>query len=230
MNIQLINLKTKTADLFARIDEERTRLKTRIEDLNSPANRKKYVAAHVDEEIKATKQKAKEVAVLFQAELATLEAGIAAATAVWETDALMRRAKFTPDDATEIGQVLGELRKMNLTAEIKAAAPDELVAMITDAAESGRLAELALIRKEVGRRDFGDSVVRMSVNTALSEAVAGLEIPGQPQAKKAIEEATLTLEAARDVAHELATGDEPVRARMARVMAEQAARRDEQAA
>lgn len=230
MNIQLINLKTKTADLFARIDEERARLKTAIEDLNSPANRKKYVASHVDEEIKATKRRAKETAALFESELASLEAGIAAATAVWETDSLLRRAKLVPDDASETGQVLGELRRMNLAAEIKDAAPGELISMIHDAAESGRLAELEMLRRQVARRDFGDSVVRMSVNTALTEAISNLEIPGQAAAHNAIAQAVQTLEAARDVAHELATGDEPVRARMARVMAEQAARRDEQAA
>jgi hypothetical protein len=226
MNIQLIALKTKTAELFTKLDEERTRLKTNIENWNSAENRKKYVGTFVDEQIKDARLKARETARLFQPELEAMEASIIKASDTWSTETLMRRAKFTPDDADVNTQILHELRQTRLAAEIKSVAPDELVSMINDAAESGRLAELEMLRKEVGRRDFGDAVVRMSVNATLADAVAKVKIHGQEAAHEAIKQARLTLEAAQDVVHELQTGEESTRAKMNRVMAEQKARQE----
>lgn len=226
MNIQLIALKTKAAELFTKLDDERTRLKTNIENLNSQENRKKYVGTFIDEQIKSARLKAKETAGLFKSDLEAMAASIATATRTWSTDMLLRRARFTPDDASEIGQVLGELKMIRLSAEIKSAAPDELVFMINDAAESGRLAELEMLRKEAGRRNFGDAVVRASVTAALTQAISNLKIPGQEGARSAIEQAAETLEAAHDVVHELQTGQEPARAHMRRVMAEQSARKE----
>ena len=221
MNINLVLLKNKAADLFARAESERERHKARIENIKSDEGR---TPGWIDGQVRHEQKKAKEIAAQYQADLKTVETSIATVKNTWSTEMLMRRAKLTPDDADGNALILGELRMMRMTAEIKDATPSELIDKMTSASQSGGLFELDLIRKEVGRREIPDAVVRMKVRTSLDDAIAGIVVPGQAEAHAAIEQTNLILEAAQDVLIELETGKESLRAHARRVGAEYAAR------
>ena len=221
MNINLVLIRNKVADLYARAEAERDRLKARIENHKSDEGR---TPSWIDGQVRHEQKKAKEIAAQYQSDLKSVESSIATVQNTWSTETLMRRAKLTPDDASEIGQVLGELRMMRMSAEIKSATPTELIDMMKGAAQSGSLVELELIRKEVGRREIPDAVVRMQVRTSLDDAIAGVVVPGQAEAHAAIEQSGLILESAQDVLIELETGKESLRAHAQRVGAEYAAR------
>jgi len=226
MNINLVLLKNKAADLYARAEAERDRHKARIENLKADESR---TPGWIDGQVRHEQKKIKEVAAQYQADLKAVEASITKARGATSTHTQMSRAKLTPDDASEIGQVLGELRMMRMTAEIKSATPTELIDMMKGAAQSGSLVELELIRKEVGRREIPDAVVRMQVRTSLDDAIAGVVVPGQAEAHAAIEQTNLILESAQDVLIELETGKESLRAHARRVGAEYAAREQQKA-
>jgi hypothetical protein len=229
MNIQLIALKQKAADLFTKLEAERTRLKGQIEELDSPASRKKYVGTFVDEQIKAARLKAKETASRYQAEVKAVEASIAKVQSAWSTTALMARAKPYNDDADVNTRLLVELEQARVTRNIERARPSELIDLLNTAVETGNLVELNLLKTEIGRREFSDSIERMKVRTGLDDALAGVKIEGQAAAFEAIAQATSTLEAAADVAYELDTGREAMRAKALRIGAEYAAREQQKA-
>jgi hypothetical protein len=229
MNIQLIALRQKAARIFADLDDLRARQKTSIEDLNAPDVRKVYTADHLRGKIAAANEEFVAAAKPHLVELAKIESSLTVAREAWSTSKLMRRARLTHDDASETAQVLAELKRLNLTNDLRDSTSGELRETIAQAAKAGDLFTLEAVRRETGRREFPDSVTKMQVHAALAEAMETVAIPGQPAAHEAIAQATLTAEAARDLISEIETGKEPLRAQARRVGAEYTAREREKA-
>jgi hypothetical protein len=227
MNINLVLLKNKAADLFSRVEVERDSHKSKIADLQSDATKKVRTQWYIDGQVRHEQKQAKEVAARYHADLKSVEASIAKVQGAWSTPALMARAKPYNDDADVNTRILAELEQARAIRNIERARPIELIDLLKTAAATGNLVALNLLKTEIGRRDFSDSVERMKVNTALADAIAGVKIEGQEQAHAAVEQATMILEAAQDVLIEIETGKEPLRAQARRVGAEYAAREQE---
>ena len=225
----LASLKADAIKLFSAVDDHLGRVKRELDELNSETAKAKYSPSYLQSQIAHVARKAKADAAERQPEILALAARIETARQAWTTAALMRRAKLMPESDDVNAQILAELRYMRTLTDIQVAPSDELVGMAGEAARAGNLGMLEMLRKESTRREYSTSLEKMQVQTALSKAISEVDIPEQKQALAMLAETELSLEAAQDTLTEISTGKETDRAKMRRVMAEQAARRVEQA-
>ena len=228
MRIDLHNalaaLKSDAIKLFTSADDRLAKTKREIDELSSGEAKAKYTPDYLKSQIAHAMRKAKADADTRFADVAALAGRIDAARQAWTTEAMLRKAKLSPDSEDVNEQILAELKFMRVTSELQAATAHELASAATGAKESGSLALLGLIQREASRRKFDTDADRAVVAVAIDRAIKEIEIPEQKQAMVMLAEAQLGLEAAQDTLAELSTGKETDRARMRRVMAEQSAR------
>ena len=222
----LASLKADAIKLFTTADDHLARVKREIDELNSVEAKAKYSPQYLQSQIAHKARKAKADAAERLPDVDAIAARIETARKGWTTAEMMRRAKLTPESDDVSGQILAELRYMRTLTDIQLASVGEIVEMAGEAAKAGNLATLEMLRKESTRREYSTSVEKMQVQAALSKAISEVEIPEQKQALAMLSEAELSLEAAQDALAEISTGKETDRARMRRVMAEQAARKE----
>lgn len=222
----LASLKSDAIKLFTSADDHLGRVKRSLAELNSETARAKYSPSYLQGQIAHAARKAKADAAERLPDVDAIAARIEAARQAWTTENLMRRAKLTPDDTDVNTQILAELRFMRTHADVQRASAGEIIEMAGEAAKAGNLAILEMLRKESTRREYSDGAERMKVHSALSKAISEVDIPEQKQALAMLAEAQLSVEAAQDTLAEIATGKETDRAKMRRVLAEQAARKE----
>lgn len=222
----LAALKADAIKLFTSVDDHLGRLKREFDDLNSETAKATYSPKYLQSQLEYKARKARADAAERQPDIEAIASRIETARKGWTTEAMMRKARLTPDSDDVSAQILGELRYMRTLTDIQLASVGELVEMAGEAAKAGNLAMLEMLRKESTRREYSTSVEKMQVQAALSEAVSGVEIPEQKQALALLAEAQLSVEMAQDTLTEISTGNETDRAKMRRVMAEQAARKE----
>ena len=222
----LASLKSDAIKLFTSIDDHLGSVKRSLDELNSAEARAKFSPGYLQGQLAHVARKAKADAAERQPDIEAIASRIETARKGWTTEAMMRRAKLTPESDDINGQILAELRYMRTLTDIQLASVGELVDMAGEAANAGNLATLEMLRKESTRREYTTSVEKMLVQAALSKAISEVEIPDQKQALAMLEEAQLSVEAAQDTLAEISTGKETDRAKMRRVMAEQAARKE----
>lgn len=222
----LASLKSDAIKLFASVDDHLGSVKRSLDELNSAEAKAKFSPGYLQSQLAHVARKAKADAAERQPDIEAITSRIETARKGWTTEAMMRRAKLTPESDGVNGQILAELRYMRTLTDIQLASVGELVEMAGEAAKAGNLAMLEMLRKESTRREYSTSVEKMQVQAALSEAISEVDIPEQKQALAMLAEAKLSVEMAQDTLTEIATGEETARARARRVMAEQAARNE----
>lgn len=224
---QLTELKTRAIQNYVALDSAIERLKSDLAEWESPDNKKKYSAEFMRDRIAAQRGIAKDTAVKHRPDIQSTSAQLEAAREAWSTTSHMRKARFVPVPSTGDtinAELLEELRRMRVGQELAAMPPNELLDAVKEAKTSKSLAMLAMAAREVSRRKIDDPLVRISLQGAVEEAVAAVEIPGQAAAFKLIDEIQDAMEGAEDAFIELQSGKETDRANMRRVMAKHAAR------
>lgn len=222
----LASLKSDAIKLFTSVDDHLGNVKRSLDELNSDEAKAKFSPGYLQGQLAHVARKAKADAAERQPEILAIAARIEAARAGWATENMMRRASASPDDADVNVQILAELRLMRAHADVQRASAGELIEMASEAAKAGNLATLEILRMESTRREYPTSVEKMQVQAALSKAISEVDIPEQKQALAMLAEAQLSVEMAQDTLTEISTGKETDRAKMRRVMAEQAARKE----
>jgi len=223
----LASLKSDAIKLFTAVDDHLGRVKRELDELNSNTAKAKFSPQYLQSQIAHMGRKAKADATERLPELTALATRLESARQQWSTASLLRKAKLTPDSEDVSAQILAEMRLMRVTSELQASMPNELVAAAVDAKETVNLAMLHLVKKEATRRKFDTVSEKGLVHMEIDRAIQEVKIPDQKRAMAMLDEAQLSLEAAQDALAELSTGKETDRAHMRRVMAEQAARKDD---
>ena len=224
----LAALKAESIKAFTTADDHLARVKRKIDELSSDTAKATYSTNYRQSQIAHETRKASADAKERLPEITALATRLESARQAWTTESLMRKAKLTPDSEDVNAQILAELRYMRTQADIQLASVGEIVDMAGEAAKAGNLALLEMVRKESTRREYQTSVEKMQVQTALSKIISDVEIPEQKTALAMLDEAQLGVEMAHDTLSEISTGKETDRAHMRRVMAEQAARKDDE--
>jgi hypothetical protein len=224
----LAALKAESIKAFTTADDHLARVKRKIDELSSDTAKATYSTNYRQSQIAHETRKASADAKERLPEITALATRLESARQAWTTESLMRKAKLTPDSEDVNAQILAEMRLMRVTSELQAALPNELVAAAVDAKATGNLAMLHLVKKEATRRKFDSITEKGVVHTEIDRAINEVEIPEQKQAMAMLDDIQLGIEMAQDTLTELSTGKETDRAHMRRVMAEQAARKDDE--
>jgi hypothetical protein len=223
-NIAIENLKRAAVDLFVAVDTANQDTRKSIAKWNNPDYRKKYSAEYLKDEAEQIRQKAKEIASIKRADLQGLAARLEVSRKAWDTSTLMKRARFVPENDKIEADLLEELKRLRIGAEVQSATVAELAEMAVEAKDSKNLAMLQMIKKEAARRTFGTDVDSSATKVAINKAVDEVDIPEQQQALAFIDEIQATVEAAEDVLVELMTGKETKRAEAKRIGVQYVAR------
>jgi hypothetical protein len=214
---QLGELQRDVTKLADSLQSELAQHRQKLAELRSAESQKRYTPQHLREQVDAERKRAQQIAAQHAAALGELKQRIENSAHQWSTEKALRSARFANGDTVH-DSILDELRRLRVTQEIKDARPAELVQRIRDAGQSGNLAELELLRREVGRREFKSEVERIPLMTALNGAIEAVEIPGQKEAIAAIEAAAEQFSVADDYASELRTGKEAIGTQMRRAV------------
>jgi len=214
---QLAELQRDVAELAAKLQSELEAHRKRMSELSSEEARKQYAPQFLAQKISEERGRARKVEADHRAALAEVKKRLESEAVRWSTEHALRTAKFVDGDSVE-HQILGELRHARLAQEFRHARPDELVGYIKDAADRASLAEIEMLRREVGRRKFPSEVERIPLLTALNGAIEAVEIPGQEQALAILESVSERYSIADDHAAELRTGQVATGTRMRAAM------------
>jgi hypothetical protein len=214
---QLGELQRDVAELTAKLQSALEAHRQKMAELSSEQARRQYAPEFLRQKIAEERGRAQQIAADHRAALSEAKARLEAAASAWATETKLREARLVEGDSIE-HQILGELRHARLVQEFRDARPAELVQRIHAAGQAGNLAELEILRREVGRREFKSEVERIPLMTALNGAIEAIEIPGQKEAIAAIEAAAEQFSVADDYASELRTGKEAIGTQMRRAV------------
>jgi hypothetical protein len=212
----LENLRADAEAIAAKLASELQRHKEKMAELKSADSARKFSPEYQRFQVQNERSRARQIAKMEEADFRALKAKLESAAQAWATETLMRRARAVPESGKVEHDILNELKMMRLEREFSVAKPDELIAFAADAKESGDLASLRLLSKEVGRRQF-DGIERARVRVALDEAISGVRVPNQAEAHSILQSALEKVSDAWDSLAELESGKESLHAEMMRV-------------
>jgi len=216
---KLAALETLRADaeaIASKLTGELERHRAKMGELQAEDVKKRYSPEYWRFQVQNERSRAKQVAKTEEPGFRELKTKLESAARAWSTETLMRRARLVPETGKVEHDILNELRTMRAEREFSVATPDELIAFATDAKETGDLASLRLLQKEVNRRQF-DGLERARVKVALDEATTNVQIPDQAKAHSILQSALEKVSDAWDSLAELETGRETLRAEVQRV-------------
>jgi hypothetical protein len=209
-------LRADAEAIASKLAGELERHRAKMGELKSADAARKFSPEYQRFQLQNERSRARQIAKMEEAGFRDLKTKLESAAQSWTMEALMRRARAVPETGKVEHDILNELKMMRLEREFSVATPDELIAFATDARESGDLASLRLLSKEVGRRQF-DGLERARVRVALDEAIAGVNVPNQAEAHRILQSALEKVSDAWDSLAELETGRETLRAEVQRV-------------
>jgi hypothetical protein len=214
---ELEALRADVSNLAAKLQSALEAHRKRMAELSSEQARKQFAPAFLAQKINEERARARKVEADHREAIAEVKQRIENAANFWSTEARLRNARLVEGNGPE-RELLAELRHMRLAAEFRAARPDELAGYIREAGERSDLAQLEMLRREVKRREFATEAERLPLSLAISEAIAGVKIEGQEQARAIIEGALEQFSVASDYASELKSGQVATGTRMRAAM------------
>lgn len=226
-HIAIENLRMAVTRTFAALDTEVESTRKALAELSTAESKKTFTAEHRAQKEATIRAKAKEIGALQRAEAMNLASRLTVTKKAWDTETLMKRARLVPPSDRIESDLLEEMRRLRISADLRDATAAELAAMSGEAKDEKNLALLTMLKKEADRRMYESDADRALVKVALSKAIAEVEPEGQQQAHALIRDVELTLEHVEDAITELLSGKEPKRAEMRRVIAGQSARKDD---